>query len=143
MKREQLLSIIDQKDFQTFTAEGNLGSLGASAEVVVQGKSRRFWVTDILPFLLDADGNNVLESKMPMDDISVSINVGGVDFTNGSVPLAALAPQFDNKELHSGWFLPANEKITFRFEARRLPSGKEASVYPLLAKVTIKGYELQ
>lgn len=97
----------------------------------------------LIPTILDADGNDVLASKLARDDIRVYINIGGLDFTNEPIPLSALTPKYDNKELHSGYMLPSNHKFTLRFEARRLPNASLGiSKYPLLVAVTLKGYEV-
>jgi hypothetical protein len=78
-----------------------------------------------------------------MDNIRVKINIGGLDFTNEPIPIKALTTNYENRELQSGFVLPPNQKFSFRFDAKYLPTKDEGLMdYPLLVSITLKAYEI-
>jgi len=78
-----------------------------------------------------------------MDNVRVSVNIGGLHYTNEPVPIKAFVTNYENKDLQNGFVLPPNQKFLFRFDSQHLP-GKSVGVmdYPLLASITLKGYEI-
>ncbi|MDR0927215.1 MAG: hypothetical protein LBO69_05555 [Ignavibacteria bacterium] len=141
--RLKLLENANPFHYQTWTAETEITKVGTTAEIAIQIHNKPFWVTDMLAMVLDAKGCEVLESPtFPKDDLVVHINVAGVDFTNGSIPLTMLRPEKTDSPLNSGHLIDANQKIVFRFEAKRLRANPDGVCnYPLLLKVVLKGYE--
>jgi hypothetical protein len=124
------------------TAEAVIMGIDMPAEISIIGQSKRFWITDIVPLLIDATTGKVVDgNSVAIDDIRVHIIVCNKEMTERPVPLLSL-PKY-NDELFAGKILEPNEKITFRFDCKALPSQTSAKGnYPLLAMITLKGYEI-
>jgi len=144
--REQLLRVVNIDRFRTITLDGTLRTANSTAEIVTQNKGEVAWVTDIHTVIRDADGKNILEAdkrgEIALDDIRVFINIDNTDFTDKPTPIQALSTRDDNKDLHSGFRIPAFARMLFRFESKLLEGGAARCKYPLKIDITLKYYEL-
>jgi len=143
MNKEMLMKSASSYNYQTKTAEVVITGVGTTSEISIIGQGRRFWITDIVPLLIESSTGRVITDKylLPMDDIRVKINVCGKEMTERPIPLLSLLEK--NNELFSGKMLEPNDRITFSFECNPLPQqtvGKGS--YPILALITLKGYDL-
>jgi hypothetical protein len=144
--REQLLRVVNIDRFRTLTLEGVLRTINSTVEIATQNKGEVAWVTDIHIVIRDAEGKNILEAdkrgEIPLDDIRVFINIDNTDFTDRPTPIQALSTKDDNKDLHSGFRIPAFARMLFRFESKQLADGVVNCKYPLKIDATLKYYEL-
>lgn len=93
--------------------------------------------------MTDKEGRDVLKHDYPRDDIRVSINIGGLDFTNNPMPLAAFINNSINQDLQNGFVLRAANRLVCRFTADQLPHSTAGVMrYPILVAVTLQGYEI-
>ena len=144
--KEMLLRVVNISKFHTLSAGVDLRAINSTAEITIQNKGSIAWVTDINVVIRDADGKNILEADrqgvISLDDLRVFINIDSTDFTDKSIPIQALSTRDDNRELHSGFRVPANAKILMRFESKQLTQGVAYCKYPLRIDVTLKYYEI-
>ena len=143
MNKELLMKTVSSYNYQTKTAEVVITGVNTTSEITIIGQGRRFWITDIVPLLIEANTGHVINDRyvLPMDDIRVKINVCGKEMTERPIPLLSLLEK--NNELFSGKILEPNDRITFTFECKSLPlQSVGKGTYPILAIITLKGYDM-
>jgi len=144
--KDLLLRAVNISKFHTLNASAELKTSNSATEITIQNKGGVAWVIDINTLIRDANGINILEADKQgnkgLDDLRVFINIDGTDFTDKSIPVQALSTREDNKSLHSGFKIPANAKILFKFESKQIKAGTNYCNYPLRIDVTLKYYEM-
>lgn len=143
--RTMLLRAIDIKKYRYKTATASIPNNSAIAECYIHTANSEFWITDIFVYAKDAQGKNIIAAMNSADttfdaDLRIFMNIDGQDYTDKSMPIAALATNQDGSELFSGFKMPANAKMVIRVDAR--PTTGTPMQYPVKVDVVAKGYEM-
>jgi hypothetical protein len=145
--RDQMLGLVALDRYEIHCGSASLSSVDSEGYVTIDFPDCDFWITDMQISVIDAEGNDVLNSHTPSDNLNVYIKINKEDFVvNENIPMSALIANSSDNTLFMGRLIRKNEKITFKMNSNRLdgasletfPNG--ISKYPLFCRVIIKGY---
>jgi len=139
--KSSLLKLVSPFSYQTKTGRTTLLSVDSQAEITIIGQNKRFWITDFVPVIYNADGTIPDGVYNSVDDITVHITIGSVEMTDQAMPLLALLHK-NNDELFAGKIIEPNNSIVFRFFTKHLGNTAPHCKYPLTIYMTLKGYDL-
>jgi len=139
--KSSLIKLASPFNFQTKTGRTILSSVDSESEITIIGQGKRFWITDFVPTIYNADGTIPDGKNFPMDDILVDITIGTIQMTDRPMPLSALLTRH-NDELFSGKIIEPNNSIVFKFIAKHLGNMHPKCKYPITIYMTLKGYDL-
>jgi hypothetical protein len=135
------LAVASPVNYQIKTGSVTLDSVGESKDITIYGQNRRFWITDFVPSILNADGTIPDGVHYPVDDLLVHIKVGTMDLTDRPMPLSSLLHK-NNDDLFSGQIIEPNNSIVFKITAKQVGNMLPKCKYPLTIYVTLKGYDI-
>lgn len=139
--KTSLLKLASPFSYQTRAGKTTLMACDSQAEITIIGQNKRFWITEFVPTIYNANGTIPDGVHHPLDDISVHITLGGIEMTEQYIPVFALQNK-QNSDLFAGKIIEPNNSIVFRFACNRLNSTAVHCVYPLTIYMTLKGYDL-
>ena len=140
-QKKTLMQVVSPVNYQIKTGQVVLASVGESKDITIYGQNKRFWITDFVVTILNADGTIPDGIHIPTDDLLVHIKVGTMDLTDRPMPLSVLLHK-NNDELFSGQIIEPNNTIIFKVTAQQTPMGVAKCKYPLTIYVTLKGYDI-
>ena len=139
--KASLIKLASPFNFQTKTGRTILSSVESESEITIVGQGKRFWITDFMPVIFNADGTIPDGIHFPLDDILVDVTVGSIQMTDRPMPISALISR-RNDELFSGKIIEPNNSIVFKFIAKHLGDIEPKCKYPVTIYMTLKGYDL-
>jgi len=139
--KSSLMKVMTPYNYQTKTGKTSLVSVNSQSEITIIGQNKRFWITDFVPAIFNADGTIPDGKHFPIDDILVHIRIGNMEMTDQPMPLLSML-SVDNDELFAGKIIEPNNSIVFRFSSNYLGNENANCVYPITIYMTLKGYEL-